>query len=61
MTQQALIIIDLQNDYFPEGQFPLWNTDGTLSNIKAAIALAHDKHIPIATCRRCITRHCTVF
>ncbi len=25
--QRALIVIDLQNDYFPDGKFPLWNTE----------------------------------
>ena len=29
----ALLIIDIQNDYFPGGKYPLWNTDNTLSNI----------------------------
>lgn len=47
MSHQALIIIDLQNDYFPDGKFPLWNTDVTLANIEHAIAKAHDKNIPI--------------
>jgi nicotinamidase-related amidase len=23
---KALLVIDVQNDYFPEGKFPLWNT-----------------------------------
>ena len=26
----ALLVIDLQNDYFPGGKFPLWNTDVVL-------------------------------
>ena len=49
----ALILIDLQNDYFPEGKFPLWNTDGTLSNIlnlinksqKRGDLIVHVQHI----------------
>ncbi len=28
----AVLLIDLQNDYFPDGKFPLWNTDVTLAN-----------------------------
>jgi len=36
----ALLLIDLQNDYFPGGLFPLWNTDRVLANIKEAIGLA---------------------
>ncbi len=47
MSQKALLIIDLQNDYFPEGRFPLWNTQQTLNNIKAAIDRAKSKGIPI--------------
>jgi nicotinamidase-related amidase len=39
-TQRALLVIDLQNDYFPGGAFPLWNTDATLLNIEQAIAKA---------------------
>ena len=43
----ALIVIDLQNDYFPEGQFPLWNTEETLLNIETAISKAKKQNIPI--------------
>lgn len=34
--KKALLIIDLQNDYFPQGKFPLWNTEVTLNNILEA-------------------------
>lgn len=44
---QALLVIDLQNDYFPEGQFPLWNTSSVLENIERAIAAATAKGIPV--------------
>jgi len=37
---KALLLIDLQNDYFPEGAFPLWNTEPTLHHLEAAIAKA---------------------
>ena len=47
MSQAALLVIDLQNDYFPNGKFPLWNTEATLNNIKSAIAKANEKNIPI--------------
>lgn len=47
MTKQALLIIDLQNDYFPGGLYPLWNTEQTLSNIKNAIGLAQQNDVPI--------------
>ena len=38
--KRALLLIDLQNDYFPGGAFPLWNTDHTLESIIAAIRMA---------------------
>ncbi len=43
----ALIVIDLQNDYFPGGKFPLWNSETTLRNTLAAIAKAHAREIPV--------------
>lgn len=45
--KKALLIIDLQNDYFPGGKFPLWNTDAILSNIELAIKNAKAKGISI--------------
>lgn len=50
---KALLVIDLQNDYFPEGAFPLWNTSSTLDGVRAAIeaarragvAVVHIQHI----------------
>ena len=30
---KALLLIDLQNDYFPGGAFSLWNTEETLSSM----------------------------
>ena len=33
-NHRTLIVIDIQNDYFPGGHFPLWNTKATLSNIE---------------------------
>lgn len=46
MSQRALIVIDVQNDYFPGGSFPLWNTEATLAHIEAAIAQATAQGIP---------------
>jgi nicotinamidase-related amidase len=45
--KKGLLIIDLQNDYFPGGKFPLWNTEVTLSNIEKAIKKAESKNIPV--------------
>jgi nicotinamidase-related amidase len=44
---KALLLIDLQNDYFPGGKFPLWNTDATLSAIETAIAAAQRAGMPV--------------
>jgi nicotinamidase-related amidase len=44
---KALLVIDLQNDYFPGGKFPLWNTEAILSNLESAIEVASAKGIPI--------------
>ncbi|MDF4667384.1 isochorismatase family protein, partial [Vibrio parahaemolyticus] len=47
MSNRALLVIDIQNDYFPNGRFPLWNTDTTLDNIKQLMAKAIAQDIPI--------------
>lgn len=47
MGKKALLVIDIQNDYFPDGKFPLWNTDKTLSNIKQLITKANAQHVPV--------------
>lgn len=47
MSTPALIVIDLQNDYFPDGAFPLWNAEGTLDQVEAAIARARARQIPV--------------
>ncbi len=38
--RKALLLIDLQNDYFPGGAFPLWNTEQILTNLLSAIERA---------------------
>lgn len=44
---QALLVIDIQNDYFPNGAFPLWNAEGTLDKIEQAIYKAQVQQIPV--------------
>lgn len=44
---KALVVIDIQNDYFPGGKFPLWNTEETLANTVNAVQQAQNKGIPV--------------
>lgn len=44
---KALVVIDIQNDYFPGGAFPLWNTEQTLANIVNTVHQAKSKGVPI--------------
>jgi nicotinamidase-related amidase len=44
---KALLVIDLQNDYFPSGKFLLWNTEAVLGNIERAIEKASAQGIPV--------------
>jgi len=47
MQKTALIIIDVQNDYFPQGAFPLADTDSTVAAIELAIKKAQNADIPV--------------
>jgi nicotinamidase-related amidase len=47
MTKQALIVIDIQNDYFAEGNYPLYQTEVTTKKALKAMAAANEKNIPI--------------
>jgi len=44
---KALLLIDLQNDYFPGGLFPLWNTDKALANTERSIKRAQEKDVHV--------------
>lgn len=43
----ALIVIDVQNDYFPGGKFPLWNPEAAESNCLRLIGWAQSENIPV--------------
>lgn len=45
--KKALIVIDIQNDYFANGKFPLWNADNILNNVEKAIEKANANNIPV--------------
>jgi len=47
MTKQALIVIDVQNDYFSEGKYPLFHPEVTMEANLKAIEIAKGKNIPI--------------
>jgi nicotinamidase-related amidase len=44
---KALLVIDLQNDYFPSGKFPLWNSDIVLQNTVRAISHLKATGVPV--------------
>ena len=44
---KALLVIDIQNDYFPGGGYPLWNAEAVLENLEKAIARAKASGIPV--------------
>lgn len=44
---RALLAIDLQNDYFPGGAFPLWNAEATLEVVERAIGRARAAGLPV--------------
>ncbi|MCV2349421.1 cysteine hydrolase family protein [Paucibacter sp. Y2R2-4] len=46
-SHQALLLIDIQMDYFAGGMFPLHDPEGTLSRIEQAIQKAHAAGMPI--------------
>src|SRR5262249_13737047 len=47
VVKKALLVIDLQNDYFPDGKFPLWNAERTLDNAEATIRSARHAGVPV--------------
>lgn len=47
MTKQALIVIDVQNDYFPDGKYPLHETNATAQKNVEAIQAAKARAIPV--------------
>jgi len=47
----TLLVIDMQNDYFPGGAFPLWNPEATLEATLAAIGRARSRGEPVVLVR----------
>ncbi len=44
---KALIVIDVQMDYFPDGNYPLHNAEGVLTQVEAAIHKAQAAQMPV--------------
>ncbi|GHZ32101.1 nicotinamidase/pyrazinamidase [Vibrio cholerae] len=47
MNSSALIIIDIQNDYFPNGLYPQWQAEQVLDNTLQAVDIAQRHQMPI--------------
>ena len=56
MADQALVIIDIQNDYFPGGKMELEGADAAASNAALAIERFRSKRLPIVHVRHLSTR-----
>lgn len=46
-NNRALIVIDIQKDYFADGAFPLWNAEETLAATEGAIRRARAAGTPV--------------
>lgn len=44
---RALIVIDVQSDYFPEGNYPLWEPEATLKQTLQLIEKARAAEVPV--------------
>ena len=47
MSKRALVVIDVQNDYFEGGAFTLWNAEQALAATEKAILAAREKGVPV--------------
>ena len=43
MSKRAVIVVDIQNEYFPEGKFPLVGIENAAANAAKVIAAAREK------------------
>jgi nicotinamidase-related amidase len=46
-VSKALLVIDVQNDYFSDGKFPLWNAELVAENVAKTIRKAKESGIPV--------------
>jgi nicotinamidase-related amidase len=47
MARQALIVVDIQNDYFPQGKWPLAGVDAAVDNAARLIAAFREAGDPV--------------
>ena len=47
VNKTALLVIDIQKDYFPGGAYPLWQPEETVVNTLSAMALAQSHGVDI--------------
>ena len=47
MIGQALVIVDIQNDYFPGGKWPLHNMETSAQNAKTILEFARAEKMPV--------------
>ncbi|CAI8910958.1 cysteine hydrolase family protein [Pseudomonas serboccidentalis] len=51
MTRQALIVVDIQNDYFPQGKWPLVGAEAAADNAARLIAAFRETGDPVVHIR----------
>ena len=56
MAEPALVIIDIQNDYFPGGKMELEGADAAAKNAARALAKFRERHLPVIHVRHLSTR-----
>ena len=47
MSKPALVVIDVQNDYFEGGAFPLWDAEPTPTATEKPLRMARAKDMPV--------------
>jgi nicotinamidase-related amidase len=61
MAERALLIIDIQNDYFPGGRMELEGADAAATNAAHALKAFRDKSLPIVHVRHLSVRPGSTF
>ena len=59
--KQALLIIDVQNDYFPGGRFELHQPLKALANVERALRMFREKKLPVIHVQHISTREGAAF